>query len=176
MAEKEDQERPGSAPASMTEAPLWMPSPERAAASRLRAFMAEANRRHGLALERYPDLHAWSVTHLDRFWELIWDACGVIGDKGERLVVDPDKMPGARFFPDARLNFVENLLRRSDAGEAIVFRGEDKAAGRLSWRELAELVSRMQQALRRAGIGPGDRVAAMLPNLPETVALMLATS
>jgi acetoacetyl-CoA synthetase len=174
MAEHHDRERPGSA--GVTDAPLWTPSPERAAASRMRAFMAEVNRRHGLALDRYADLHAWTVAHTDLFWDLIWDVCGVIGDKGGRLVLDADKMPGASFFPDARLNFAENLLRRADAGEAMVFRGEDKVAARFTWRDLTELVSRMQQALRQAGIGEGDRVAAMLPNLPETIAFTLAVT
>jgi acetoacetyl-CoA synthetase len=160
----------------MTGAPLWTPSPERVAGSRMRSFMAEVNRRHGLALDCYPDLHAWSVAHTDLFWDLIWDVCGVIGDKGGRRVVDADKMPGARFFPDARLNFAENLLRRADAGEAMIFRGEDKVTARLTWRELSDLVSRMQQALRQAGVGEGDRVAAMLPNLPETIAFTLAVT
>ena len=115
-------------------------------------------------------------THPDLFWSLVWDFCGVIGDKGERLVADHGKMPGARFFPDATLNFAENLLRRSDGGEAIVFRGEDKVVTRLTWAELNALVSRLQQALRAAGVGIGDRVAAMLPNVPEAVALVLAVT
>src|ERR1051325_7946726 len=85
-------------------------------------------------------------------------------------------MPGARFFPEARLNFAENLLRRSDGGDAIVFRGESGATRRLSWRTLTELVSRLQQMLRSAGVGPGDRVAALLPNVPEAIAAMLATA
>jgi len=160
----------------MSETPLWTPAPERAAASQVRAFMEEANRRHGLRLRTYRELHAWTVAHADLFWSLVWDFGGVIGDKGERLVADAGKMPGARFLPDASLNFAENLLRRADDGEAIVFRGEDKAAARLTWRELNALVSRMQQALREAGVGIGDRVAAMLPNGPDAIALMLATA
>jgi acetoacetyl-CoA synthetase len=156
--------------------PLWRPEPARAAGSQVVALMAEVNRRHGLALKSYRDLHAWSIAHSGLFWDLIWDFCGVIGDKGGPVLVDGDKMPGARFFPDGRLNFAENLLRRTDGGEAMVFRGEDKARYRLNWAELNALVSRMQQALRAAGIGVGDRVAAMLPNLPETIALMLAVT
>jgi acetoacetyl-CoA synthetase len=160
----------------MSEAPLWTPDPARAAATQLVEFMHAANARHGLALQTYRDLHAWSVSERDRFWDLVWDYCGVIGDKGERLVADPDAMPGARFFPDARLNFAENLLRPGDAGEAIVFRGEDKAAARMDRAALEALVSRLQQALRGAGVGRGDRVAAMMANLPETIALVLAVS
>ena len=160
----------------MSETPLWIPSAERAAASQVAAFMAEVNRRHGTRLSDYRELHAWTVAHPDLFWSLVWDTCGVIGDKGERLVVDHDRMPGAKFLPDAQLNFAENLLRRSDGGEALVFRGEDKVARRMTWAELTALVSRMQQALAVAGVGVGDRVAAMLPNGPEAIALVLATT
>ena len=110
------------------------------------------------------------------FWNLIWDYCGVIGEKGERRLIDGDRMPGARFFPDARLNFAENLLRRRDGATAIIFRGEDKAERKLTFAELDALVSRLQQALAAAGVGQGDRVAAMLPNVPEAVALMLAVT
>jgi acetoacetyl-CoA synthetase len=140
------------------------------------AFIAEANRRHGLKLKNYRELHAWSVAQGADFWDLIWDYCGVVGDKGERRLIDGDQMPGAQFFPDAKLNFAENLLRMPGAGEALIFRGEDKVAYRLTWDELKALVSRLQQALRGAGIGAGDRVAAMMPNLPETIALMLAVT
>jgi acetoacetyl-CoA synthetase len=160
----------------MAETPLWSSSPQRAAATQVMAFLQEANRRHGLKLSNYRELHAWSVAQPAEFWELIWDFCNVIGDKGERRLIDGDKMPGASFFPDARLNFAENLLRRGDEADALVFRGEDKARDRLSWAELKALVSRLQQALKSAGIGKGDRVAAMLPNLPETIALMLAVA
>ena len=85
-------------------------------------------------------------------------------------------MPGAKFFPDARLNFAENLLRRADDGAAIVFRGEDKARSQLTWAQLQALVSRLQQAMKAAGVGVGDRVAAMLPNMPEAIAAMLAAT
>src|SRR5258705_1079488 len=160
----------------MTEQPLWTPRPQDVAASQVTAFMAEVNRRHGLALSTYRDLHAWTTAQCDHFWSLIWDTCDVVGEKVGRLVDEPGKMPGAKFLPDARLNFAENLLRRSDDGEALVFRGEDKAASRMTWRELTALVSRLQQALKGAGVGVGDRVAAMLPNGPEAIACVLATT
>lgn len=156
--------------------PLWIPTAERAVASQVQAFIKEVDRRHGVRLSDYRDLHAWSVAHPDLFWSLVWDFCGVIGDKGERLVADHGKMPGARYLPDATLNFAENLLRRAGDGEAIVFRGEDKVATRLTWAELAALVSRAQQALRAAGVSVGDRVAAMLPNGPEAVVMVLAAT
>jgi acetoacetyl-CoA synthetase len=153
-----------------------MPTADRAAAAQVWDLVAEVNRRHGLRVGSYRELHAWSTAHPDLFWSLIWDFCGVVGDKGERLVADPDKMPGARFLPDANLNFAENLLRRSDGGEALVFRAENKLVTRISWAGLNALVSRLQQALRAAGIGTGDRVAAMLPNGIEAVAFVLATT
>jgi acetoacetyl-CoA synthetase len=138
--------------------------------------MREAGSRFGVSLSTYRELHAWTVAHPEQFWGLIWDTCGVIGDKGGRLVADAGKMPGAKFLPDARLNFAENLLRRTDEGEALVFRAEDKAATRMTWRELNAVVSRLQQALKAAGVGVGDRVAAMLPNSPPAIACVLATT
>ncbi len=160
----------------MAEIPLWTPSPERIATSRITSVIAEANRRHGLALENYRELHAWSVDQREAFWTLIWDYGGVIGEKGGRVAIDRDRMPGAKFFPDARLNFAENLLRRDDASAAILFRGEDKARGELTWAQLQALVSRLQQAMKASGVGIGDRVAAMLPNIPEAIAAMLAAT
>jgi acetoacetyl-CoA synthetase len=140
------------------------------------AFLGEANRRHQLSLAGYRDLHAWSVKHPDLFWDLLWDFGGVIGEKGARLAVDLDAMPGAKFFPDAKLNFAENLLRRTDARDALVFRGEDKRTERMTFAQLAALVSRLQQALKALGVGVGDRVAGMMPNMPQTIAAMLATT
>jgi acetoacetyl-CoA synthetase len=160
----------------MSETPLWTPTPERVARTQVVAFMAEVNGRHGVALENYRDLHAWSISHPELFWDQIWDFCGVIGDKGNRRLIDGESMPGAQFFPEARLNFAENLLRRSDDSEALVFRGEDKCTYRWSFAELSARVSRLQQALQGAGVGVGDRVAAMMPNLPETIEAMLAVT
>ena len=156
--------------------PLWRPDAQRVASSQVMAFIAEANRRHGTDLKNYRELHAWSVVQGADFWNLVWDFCGIIGDKGERRLLNADKMPGAQFFPDASLNFAENLLRAAGSGDALIFRGEDKISYRLSWAELIALVSRLQQALRGCGVGKGDRVTAMIPNMPETIALMLAVT
>jgi acetoacetyl-CoA synthetase len=158
------------------EKPLWTPSSERVAATELARFRDLIGRRHGLLLADYRALHGWSVAHPGPFWEAVWDFCGVVGQKGARLAADLDRMPGARFFPDGSLNFAENLMRRRDDGEAIVFQGEDRASARLSWRELSDLVSRLQQAMRAEGVRSGDRVAAMMPNRPETIAIMLAAA
>ncbi len=156
--------------------PLWTPSAEAIAAAPLSAFIEAAAEASGRPLRDYDALHAWSVEDRDGFWQLVWDWCGVIGERGSRVLENGDKMPGARFFPEARLNFAENLLQKTGSGDALVFRGEDKVARRLSWDELRALVSRMQQLFRAHGIKAGDRVAAMMPNMPETIAAMLATA
>jgi len=156
--------------------PLWTPSSERVAKAAMTEFMGFVGERTGRTLSSYEDLHAWSVEDVEGFWSAIWDYCGVIGDKGQTVLKDGDRMPGAAFFPEARINYAENMLRRNDDGDAIVFWGEDKVKRRLSWRELHALVSKLQQALADAGVGVGDRVAAMMPNMPETAALMLATA
>src|SRR5690606_40410155 len=111
--------------ATMTHAaPLWTPSPERVAETALRRFMDFLGERVGRRFADYADIHAFSIAEREAFWSALWDFCGVNGEKGERVLVD-DRMPGARFFPDARLNFAENLLRCNGASEAMVFRGED---------------------------------------------------
>ncbi|MBX3567850.1 MAG: acetoacetate--CoA ligase [Rhizobiaceae bacterium] len=158
------------------ERPLWTPDAARIARAPLTAFTREASRRSGSSFPAYADLHRWSVDAREAFWDLLWDFCEVRGEKGTRVLVDGDRMPGAAFFPDARLNFAENLLRSRGAGDAIVFRGEDKVATRFSWDELHALVSRLQQLFVSLGVRQGDRVAAMMPNMPETVAAMLATA
>ncbi len=155
---------------------LWTPSKALADASPIAALRQMVAARTGTPMENWSDLHAWSVGHREDFWALVWDECGVIGDKGSTILEDGDKMPGARFFPQAHLNFAENLLAEDGDHDAIVFAGEDKVSRRLSWRQLRELVSRFQQVMIAAGIKPGDRVAAMVANMPETVAGMLAAA
>ena len=151
----------------MQDRPLWTPSAERVATANMTAFMKQVNARHGLKLADYHALHAWSIAHLEDFWVAMWEFGGVTGTRGKRVLADKEKMPGARFFPDARLNFAENLLRRRDDTDAIVFWGEDRVKRRLSHRSLYDAVSRAQQALARAGVKEGDRVAAFMPNSPR---------
>ena len=124
----------------------------------------------------YAELHRWSIEHSAEFWSLLWDFCSVRGDKGGRALVDGERMPGAQWFPEAKLNFAQNLLREPDDADAIAFWGEDRVRRRYTRRQLHELVSRLQQALAAAGVGKGDRVAGYLPNLPEATAAMLATA
>jgi acetoacetyl-CoA synthetase len=156
---------------------LWQPSDDRIQSANLTAFIRAANQRFGAEADDYPSLWQWSVASPDSFWRLVWEYCGIIGDgPGAQVVDDIRRMPGARWFPEARLNFAENLLRRDDSADALVFWGEDQVRRRLSFAELRALVSRLQQALAAAGIGVGDRVAGYLPNMPEAVAFMLATA
>jgi acetoacetyl-CoA synthetase len=158
------------------DAPLWTPSKERIETAPMTAFMKAAALKSGLALSSYAELHRWSIDDREAFWSLVWDFCGIVGDKGEVVLADGEKMPGATFFGEASLNFAENLLRKRGTGEAIVFRGEDKVERRLSWNELHALTSRLQQLFVSLGVKTGDRVAAMMPNMPETVAAMLAAT
>ena len=157
--------------------PLWRPSPERIAAANLTAFMRHVREHHGVAIRDYPALYDWSVTDPEQFWLALWSFCGVIAAaQGNVVLVNKNKMPGACWFPEARLNFAENLLRRRDHAAAIVFWGEDWIKSRLSYAELHDEVSRLAQALRNAGVTGGDRVAAYMPNLPGTVIAMLAAT
>ncbi|MBX9809991.1 MAG: acetoacetate--CoA ligase [Burkholderiales bacterium] len=157
--------------------PLWQPSPERIAAANLTAFMRHVREHCGVGIRDYPELYAWSVTDSERFWHALWSFCGVIAaTQGDVVLADRDKMPGARWFPEARLNFAENLLRRRDNATAIVFWGEDRVKSRITYRELHAVVSRLAQALRAAGVKAGDRVAGYMPNLPGTVIAMLAAT
>jgi acetoacetyl-CoA synthetase len=157
--------------------PLWEPSAERIENANITAFARSLGEEWGVRLDGYDALWRFSVDQKEKFWRTVWRDCGVIAEtQGETVIADPDKLPGARFFPDARLNFAQNLLRRRDGETAIVFRGEDKVNRRLSYGELYDTVSRLAGALRAAGIGPGDRVAGYLPNMPETIMAMLAAA
>jgi len=150
--------------------PLWRPNPQTVGDTGMAVFMQAMG--HG----RYADLWQWSVDQPEMFWSKLWDFCGVVGEKGDAVLVDSQRMPGARWFPEARLNYAENLLKRQDDGEALVFWGEDKVKRRWSRAELYREVARFQQFLVAAGVGTGDRVAGYLPNLPETLVAMLATT
>ena len=150
--------------------PLWTPSPERAAHTELARFLKYAGK------PGFDELHRWSIEKGEEFWETVWKFGQVRGDPGLRRLINADKMPGAKWFPEARLNFAQNLLRERDATSAIVFWGEDRIKRYLSKRQLYDLVSRIAQALADAGVKKGDRVAGYLPNLPEATAAMLATA
>ncbi len=156
--------------------PLWIPSRERLRASNLVHFAALVAGSREEDDSSYESLWRWSIEQQEAFWSAVWDWSGVIGDKGGRVFIEGDQMHGARYFPDARLNFAENLLRRRTDDPAIIAWSENGRRRTVSWRELHDLTSRLAQAMRDAGVGPGDRVAALLPNVPEAVVVLLAAT
>lgn len=155
---------------------LWQPPAERIARAELTRFREQASARHGRELADYDALWQWSVEEPAAFWDLVWDHGGVSGEKGPVVVDQLDDMLAARWFPGARLNFAANLLRHRGDAPALVGRDEGGRRRVLSFDELRDEVSRCQQVLREAGVGVGDRVAAYLPNIVETVVAMLATT
>ncbi|MCA3572412.1 MAG: acetoacetate--CoA ligase [Aestuariivirga sp.] len=155
----------------MTERPLWTPDPAAAASSNLQRFMAPRGFRS------FEEVLRFSIERPEAFWSAVWDFCEVTAKtRGARVLVDGDRMPGAKFFPDARLNYAENLLRKSDDSDALIFRGEDQVRRRMSWAELNAAVARMHRALAAAGIKAGDRICAIVPNMPESIIAFLAAS
>lgn len=168
-------EREGS---MSTAEPLWAPDADRRAGSTLAAFRTHLAKAHGDGpFATYADIHGFSVRSPEHFWSALWDFAKVkASTRGDRVLVDADRMPGAKFFPDARLNYAENLLVKSDDTPALIFRGEDKVKKSMSWLELNNAVARLHHAFAKAGLKPGDRVAAIVPNMPETIVAFLAVT
>jgi len=157
-------------------APLWQPTQQQIGQSLMSEFMRFANDHCKQLFSDYDGLYQWSIDEKEDFWSMLWDFCGVIGDKGERVLIDGDDIEKAQWFPDARLNFAENLLRKKSSEVAIYFRAEDQVEYTLTWRQLYEQVASVADWLRSNGLQAGDRVAAYMPNMPETVVAMLAAS
>ena len=168
---------------------LWEPSQAQLEKANLTHFARAAIKRWKLKLNTYPDFYQWSVDHPDQYWQSVWEELGVIGvaaevKKGSKLptglkagiLLDGDKMPGAKWFPGMRMNYAQNILKKHDSSEAMLFWGEDKVKRKVTWAELNNQVSRCAQGLKAAGVRQGDRVAAYMPNMPETVIAMIATA
>ncbi len=154
---------------------LWSPSEQAIESALATQFARQMVRKHRLELNSYPEFYRWTVDNPETFWSEVWDFCGVVASrKGQTVLVDGDKMPGAHWFPDARLNFAENLMRRGDRGDAFVLWDERGFRRRLSYSDLTSEVSRAVQALQALGLRAGDRAAAFIPNIPETATLALA--
>jgi acetoacetyl-CoA synthetase len=150
--------------------PLWTPDEARSEGTRLRAFSRWLASRTGASFSDYGELHRFSTASPGEFWSALWDFAGVLGDKGaEPYFVAGDNIEHARFFPAARLNFAESLLGKAGSGTALVFRGEDRVKRRVSWSQLSDQVARTAHMLVDAGVKPGDRVAGILPNMPESI-------
>ena len=156
---------------------LWSPSRERVANSNMTRFIEYVNRRHSRDFSSYDELYRWSIDNIADFWADMWAFGGIIASRHFDAVVDDlGKMPGARWFRGARLNFAENLLRYRDDRTALVSRSEAKGVVRLSYAELYARTAELARSLRESGVGTGDRVAGYLPNIPETVIAMLAAT
>jgi acetoacetyl-CoA synthetase len=157
--------------------PLWEPSAERIERANLTRFIDFVNRKYDQDFRRYPELYQWSVTRTADFWEAMWEFGAVKASKPyDRVVDNPVKMPGAKWFSGARLNFAENLLRYRDEYPALVFTGENGGQTRMTYAELYAAVARAVEALREIGVTVGDRVAGFMPNMCQTVVAMLAAT
>ncbi|HZA67658.1 MAG TPA: acetoacetate--CoA ligase [Geminicoccaceae bacterium] len=157
--------------------PLWQPSRERVARANMTAFARQVAEAHGERLRDYAELRCWSVDHPELFWPALWRFADVRASRPwDRVLEDGDRMPDARWFTGAELNFAENLLRHRDDRAAIIAWSEDGRRRELSYRALYEAVASLAAALMRDGVGPGDRVAAVMPHAPETIVAMLATT
>lgn len=158
-------------------APLWQPDHRVVAQSNMHRFQAIAGARAGQPFDDYDSLHAWSIAKPEAFWSCVWDFAGIIGDKGPApWLINASAMPGAEFFPSARLNFADNLLRRNTSDDALVFWGEDQLKMRWSWHDLGREAARFQGLLRQLGVTTDARIAAMVPNMPQTVAALLGAT
>ena len=154
---------------------LWQPGERAIEEAQITQFARQVIRKRRLELNSYPDFYRWSVDQPEEFWSDVWDICGVVASrKGSTVLADGDKMPGAHWFGEARLNLAENLMRRGDRGDAFVFWDETGFRRRTSYSDLTTDVSRAAQALQALGLRAGDRAAAFIPNIPEAGMLALA--
>lgn len=157
--------------------PLWVPSEERKNQANITLFIKNVNAQHNLSISAYPDLYQWSVENISDFWAAVWDFAGIKASKRyDQVIEDLRTFPGASWFPGARLNFAENLLRHRDDQAAFIFRGETHTSKHMTYAELYDGVARLAHALRQQGVGVGDRVVGYMPNMIETVVCMLAAT
>ncbi len=156
--------------------PLWSPNAEQIDNTLLTDFMRKMSKKTGIDLTQYDELYRWSIDYKEHFWSLLWDYCEVIGEKGNRILLNGDNMEKAVWFPDARLNFAQNLLCNQTNDTAIYFRAEDQIEQQLSSAELYQQVGAIAEWLKQQGLQKGDRVAAYLPNMPQTIVAMLAAT
>jgi len=157
--------------------PIWEPSKEQKRSANMTRFIDFVNKRHGQSFNSYDELYNWSINSIPDFWAAVWDFVDIKASKSyETVVADVSKMPGAKWFTGARLNFAENLLRYRDEHIAFTFKGETQKSTKMSYAELYDFVVRLAKSLREMGVVPGDRVAAYMPNMMETAIAMLAAT
>ena len=156
---------------------LWRPSSKIKEESNLNQFIKNfVDEFKNQSDVKYEELWKWSIEKPEKFWDSIWDYSNVLGEKGEILLKDKDKMPGARFFPNAKLNYTENVLKNKNEPLAIISEREDGLKSKISTLELKDKVLKLAGWLKENGISKGDRVCAYMPNCPETIITMLATA
>jgi acetoacetyl-CoA synthetase len=157
--------------------PLWNPSAEQIHQANLTRFLKYVNGKHGKDFQTYSHLYQWSIENIPDFWARLWEFADLKASRGyDQVVDDARKMPGAKWFSGAHLNFAENLLRFRDARQAFIFRGEAQKRITMTYAELYTTVARLARSLRDLGLKPGDRVAAYMPNMMETAIAMLAST
>jgi acetoacetyl-CoA synthetase len=156
---------------------LWSPSDDRVKSSQMFRFLQNINAKYDLNLVNFSELHNWSIENKSEFWSSIWDFFKIIGSKGTKPYIEPaNKMPGSKFFPNGSVNYAENMLSGDTRGPAIIFKSEDKVRKEVSWKDLKSQVASLANFLKKEGVVKGDRVVAYMPNVPETVIMMLAAS
>jgi len=161
----------------MMKSPIWKPSEERKKKAYMTKFIHFVNGRHGKHFDSYEELYDWSVNNLADFWASVWDFVEIKASKPyDTVLTNPEQMIGCKWFQGARLNFAENLLGYRDSQIALIFKGEAQEASRLTYAELYDQVARLAKSLRDTGVKAGDRVAAFMPNMMETVIAMLAST
>ncbi|MBT3634894.1 MAG: acetoacetate--CoA ligase [Candidatus Marinimicrobia bacterium] len=156
---------------------LWSPSDEQIANSQMDQFRLNVCKHFNVKLANYSDLHTWSVNHIEDFWGFAWKYFDIIHSGSfSKIVDDANKMPGAKWFEGANLNYAENLLRYRDDRIAIRFKGEEEIEATYTYNQLYDKVTRTAKAFKDSGVKKGDRVAGFMPNIPETIIAMLATA
>ncbi len=156
---------------------LWKPTEEQIQSSNMYRFMNFINEKYNQEFDDYAPLYKWSIDNIPDFWAAMWEFADIIVSKPYTAVIDDvSKMPGAKWFDGARLNFAENLLRYRDDRVALIFKGEGQPATRMTYAELYEEVARVARALKGCGVAAGDRVVGFVPNMPAAIIAMLAAT
>ncbi len=159
-----------------THDPLWRPTQEQIEDTALHKFKARIENKTNKSFKDYHSLWQWSTNNIPEFWNEVWDFCGIIGEKGSHLLENENDMLTAQFFPEAQINYAENLLKKCDNDTALIFRTEEGNDTPLTYKQLHDRVSQWQQHFIAQGIVKGDRIAGYMPNMPETIIAMLAAT
>ncbi len=156
---------------------LWKPSEERIKSTNMYRFMSFINERYNRNFTEYEPLYQWSIENISDLWASVWEFAQIKASRPyDQVIDDVTKMPGAKWFPGARLNFAENLLRYRDDQVALIFKGEDQNSVKMTYAELYDEVARVAASLKKSGVRVGDRVCGFMPNMPETIIAMLAAT